>query len=801
MINIRHYSSNGKKPEQAIHAFNNTQKTYDQDKTIHKLFEEEVEKSKNKIAAVYQNQCITYGELNRKANQLARKLREYGVKQNDIVGLMVERSIDMLVGIMGILKAGGCYLPIDPFYPKARIQYTFEDSGISILLTQKHLLRSVNFNGHMICLDDRELYTGEALNIDAISAATDLAYVIYTSGSTGKPKGVMLEHRAVHNFILGLADQIPFAPDKSIVCLTTISFDIFVLESLLPLSLGMKIIIADPMQLSDYLGNQTIDMLQTTPSTMQLILNDATNIEYIRGLSEIMLGGEAFPKRLLQTLRKYTQARIYNMYGPTETTVWSAIKELTHAEEITIGKPIANTQIYIVDESNNPLGIDSVGELCIAGDGLARGYLYRAALTQERFVKNPAMQGQRMYKTGDMAKWLPNGEIEFLGRKDCQVKIRGFRIELGEIESCLGKHEKVKECVVAAKVNEEEKYLVAYYLSDEELLVSEIIGFLGKSLPEYMIPGFYMKLKKIPLTPNGKIDRDSLPMPDIKRPNLGTEYIAPETSLESHIAEIWRRILNRELIGINDNFFELGGNSVLVSQLHVELEKHYPKKINLVDIFSYPSIAKLAEFIKDRSSAVDVYKSVQTLELPREYYAEDGNNPGETVMKASMGEGICIMLDKLAEKHEINVYAILLAAYMHLLSELSNRSKIEVLTAIKDMPYYKAVSLDFTDTTDLLALCGKICRQIDAASPASTWTRVDLNRIILRESHVLPTFYFDQDKIETDYLEDELALFIKRQGSGFLISMAFNSETLRNSKLKSLLANYIELLKIIAEAA
>lgn len=806
MIDMKR-TDNGKNPlwnkesERVIYSFNNTKKAYDKEKTLHKLFEEQAEKSANKVAAVYKNQYISYGELNRKANQLAKKLREYGVRQNDVVGLMVNRSIDMLIGIIGILKAGGCYLPIDPSYAEVRIHYMLKDSGTRILLTQENLCKNIDFNGRVIGLDDKKLYTGDCLNIDNINVSGDLAYVIYTSGSTGKPKGVMLEHRAVHNFILGVTDEISFSADKTIVCLTTISFDIFILESLLPLSTGMKIIISDPMQLSKYLSGQTLDMLQTTPSTMKLILNDETNLKYIRDLSVIMIGGEEFPKRLLQELKKHTDARIYNMYGPTETTVWSTIKEMTHSEEITIGKPIANTQIYIVDESNNLLTIDETGELCIAGDGVARGYLNKTELTNERFVENPVAHGSKMYKTGDMAKWLTTGEIEFLGRKDCQVKVRGFRVELGEIEECLGKYEKVKECVVAAKINEsEEKYLVAYYLSDEELVVSDIISFLGKSLPEYMIPRFYMRIDKIPLTPNCKIDRNSLPIPDTKRPNLGTEYVAPQTKTENHITDIWRCMLNREIIGMNDNFFEIGGNSILASQMHIELEKHYPGKINLCDVFSHPSISKLGKFIGDRSFDADLYNSIQTLRFPNEYYAENSGNPGETVLNTKIENVIGTALDELAKKYTISVYAIFLAVYMHLLSELSNQSEIEAFTAIKEMTHYKPVRLDFADTTDLIALCEGVGRQIDGISQFRTCTWDDFNRIILREGHLLPTFYFGQNKIKTESIEGELALVIKRYDSGFFINIASNSVSLRKSKLESLLVNYVELLKAIVEA-
>ncbi len=786
--------------EWVIYNFNNTRKVYDKGQVLHKLFEKQVEKSVNKVAAIYQNQCITYEELNQKANQLARKLREYGVKQNDIVGLMVHRSIDMLVGIIGVLKAGGCYLPIDPYYPQARISFMLEDSETGILLTQKQLLKNMNYTGEVICLDDEELYVTDGLNMENINLSSDLAYVIYTSGSTGKPKGVMLEHCAVHNFIIGMAEQIDFSPEKTIVCLTTISFDIFVLESILPLLMGMKIVIADPMQLSKYLNHQAVDMLQTTPSTMQLILNDQANINCIKDLSDIMLGGEAFPKKLFYELKKYTSARIYNMYGPTETTVWSAIKELTCPDDITIGKPIANTQIYIVDDDNNPLGINSIGELCIAGDGLARGYLNRPHLTSERFAPNPAIQGQKMYKTGDMAKWLQNGEIEFLGRKDSQVKIRGFRIELGEIEDCLGKYERIKECVVAAKENEAgEKYLVAYYISGDELPVSAMISFLKESLPEYMIPGFYIRMERMPLTPNHKTDRNALPKPDMNRPNLDTEYIAPGTGIENHISSVWRQVLNRELVGIRDNFFELGGNSILVSQLYLELEKQYPGKLSLVDIFAYPSISRLAKFIEDRGNESGLCRTIQTLKLPNEFCTEHGNAADKIVLKGSMGKDICNKLDKLSEASKVSVQSIFLSAYMYLLAEVSGQEKIQVFAMIGDVPNYELLNLDFSDTADLIELCRLVDERLGRTYPELKYTEGDLRRIIVKEKHFLPVFYFEQSGIGLEIRDGGLAMHLRRKDSGLLISMCVNARSLQKKSFESLMVNYLDLLKAISE--
>ncbi len=607
--------------QQILVDFNNTKADYPKDKTIHQLFEEQVERTPYSIALMYEDRSLTYRELNEKANQLARVLRGKGVVSDRIVGIMIERSLEMIVGIIGILKAGCAYLPIDPEYPKDRIEYMLQDSETSILLTQSSIKDKVEFSGEIIELEDERLYKGNTSNIESNRKPQDTAYVIYTSGSTGKPKGVMIEDHSVVNFITGMTENIDFTSEKIILAVTSISFDIFGLETLLPLTKGLRIVIADESsqkdinKLSEIIHNQKVDIIQSTPSRMRLLSeNSDNNIFY--NLKEMIIGGELLPQSLLEKLRSNTKANIYNVYGPTETTIWSTVRKLSEGQ-IDIGKPIANTKVYIVDKHSNIVPVGVAGELCIAGEGLARGYLNRPELTAEKFVDNPFEQGTRMYRTGDLVRWLPDGNIEFLGRIDYQVKIRGYRIELGEIENKLLSYEAVKETVVIARDNNSgSKYLCAYVVGEKELTILELREHLSNSLPGYMIPSYFIQLEKLPLTPNGKVDRKALPEPD-GNISTGTEYEAPRSSAEEKLVEIWREVLGVERIGINDNFFGLGGHSLKATSLASKIHKIMNVEVPLKEIFTNPTIKGISEYIKD--SEENIYSSIEPAE-EKEYY-------------------------------------------------------------------------------------------------------------------------------------------------------------------------------------
>ncbi|UCH95067.1 MAG: amino acid adenylation domain-containing protein [Candidatus Aminicenantes bacterium] len=611
--------------------FNDTAAAYPGDKTVTWLFENQVEQGPDCTALAARGAgapgahpdrentrhipiiYITYRELNEKANQLARWLRVRGVQPGIIAGLLVNRHVEMMVGILAIVKAGGAYLPLDPFYPADRINNILEDSQASFILTgkaQKELIKNP-FEAINIEIKNNSLYCGDSRNPDIFVQSRDLIYVIYTSGSTGKPKGVSIEHRSLINFIKGMTGMIDFGRQDCILSLTTISFDIFGLEAILPLTRGSRVVIGDREEQLNagaagaILAKQGITILQVTPSRLSLLLSNRESLHILRNLKYLLVGGEPFPVQLLERARDARgHGKIYNLYGPTETTIWSTVKDVTRGKALNIGRPIANTLVYILDRNQTLLPPGAAGELWIAGDGLARGYLNRPALTAEKFKTNPFEASKPMYCTGDLAKWLADGNIEFLGRIDHQVKIRGFRIELGEIETQLVNYDGIKNAVVISREDEKrEKYLCAYVTSDNELEVSQLRAYLLKVLPSYMVPSYFVQLEEIPLTPNRKVDRNALTALGNKL-NTGSEYVAPKSDNEIIIANIWKDILPVDEVGVNDNFFDLGGTSVDMIRVNNRLQEIFAADIPVLTMYKYTTIGTLSQFI-DSGEAVE----------------------------------------------------------------------------------------------------------------------------------------------------------------------------------------------------
>ncbi|MFB2838245.1 amino acid adenylation domain-containing protein, partial [Floridanema evergladense] len=626
--------------QQLLIEWNNTETNYPIDKSVHQLFEEQVEKTPDAIAVVFENQQLTYQELNSRSNQLAHYLRSLGVGADVLVGICVERSLLMLVGLLGILKAGGAYVPLDPEYPTERIAFMLSNSQVSVLLTQEKLITQLpKIDLHLISLDaDWEIIAQQNQNnIVTQVCLENLAYVIYTSGSTGQPKGVQISHFSLTNFLYSMKQEVGITAKDILPAVTTICFDIAGLEFYLPLIVGAQVVLlpreqsADGTKLSEKLLQSSATIMQATPATWRLLLGSGWQGNQ---QLKILCGGEALTHELAVALLQRSQC-LWNVYGPTETTIWSTISRVEAVGKVagvqdsleSIGRPIANTQIYILDRSLQPTPIGVPGELHIGGAGLAKGYLNRPELTNEKFIANPFENSKLLYKTGDLARYLPNGNIEYLGRIDNQVKIRGFRIELGEIEAILSQYPQVQTAVVIAREDiPGDKRLVAYITTEIEATPTsnELRQYLKSKLPEYMVPSAFVILEALPLTPNGKIDRRALPAPDFHTQQQN-KYQAPRTPVEEILAQAWKQILKLNQVGIHDNFFELGGHSLLATQLISRIRSNLQVELPLRSLFGAPTIAELAPAIQQlqqqdlQLSAPPIVKQNNNNDLPLSY--------------------------------------------------------------------------------------------------------------------------------------------------------------------------------------
>ncbi len=604
----------GKEKEQLIYGFNNTEQEYSSNITIHQLFEEQVQKTPRQLALVFNDQKLTYLELNQKANQLARLLQQKGVKSEQIVGIMMERSLEMVISMIAVLKAGAAYLPIDPSYPEARIEYMITDSNTGILLTQDKLSDDLNFTGEWIVVDELDLSSYVNTNLSIEHHSTDLAYVIYTSGSTGKPKGVMVEHKGIANIQEYSVESFGINETDKILQFASSAFDASVWEIYLALLSGATLYLIENDRINDYRKFESyLNDNGITSVTLPPVYLNHLSVANIHSLKRVITGGSATNYELVT--RWKDKVDYINAYGPTESTicatVWKAKKDGMVQKNIPIGMPIFNTKVYILDKNQKPLPVGVVGELCIGGAGLARGYLNKPDLTEERFVHNEFV-GERIYRTGDLARWLVDGNIEFIGRMDNQVKIRGYRIELGEIEHQLLEHDKIQETVVIVKQDQtKSKYIVAYFVSKEKLPVAELKTYLSKNLPQYMIPSYFIQLDNLPISANGKIDHKALPETDSMI--QAKEYIAPQNEIEEKLTLIWSEILGAKKIGITDNFFELGGHSLKATSLVTRIYKEFEVEIPLSQIFNNPTINQLAKYIQ--SAEKNIYSSIKAIEV------------------------------------------------------------------------------------------------------------------------------------------------------------------------------------------
>ncbi len=620
---------------QLLVEWNQTQVEYSQDQCIHQLFEAQVERTPDAIAVVFEDQQLSYCELNARANQLAYYLQTLGVKPEVLVGICVERSIEMIIGILAILKAGGAYVPIDPTYPQQRLALLLNDAPLTVLLTQQYLLAQLPpHTAKVICLDDDINWQAgsSAIKQNPVNQTTpaNLVYVIYTSGSTGTPKGVTIEHQSLVNFVQAAIAEYELQAQDRILQFASISFDVACEEIFSCLLHGATLVLrTDDMLASipallEKCQQQCISVLDIPTAFWHQLTSElsTSELKLPESLRLVIIGGEkASPDKVLTWQQKVKpEIRLVNAYGPTETTVSATVcnfartKELVKVErEVPIGRAIANMQTYVLNTDLQPVPIGVWGELYIGGIGVARGYLHQPGLTAQKFIPNPFSDrpGSRLYKTGDRVRYRSDGQIEFSDRIDNQVKIRGFRIELGEIEALINEHPSVMEAtVISRKDVSDYEQLVAYVVANTSdvvkeqtsAVVSQLRQHLEAKLPNYMMPSAFVMLNALPLTPNGKVDRQALPAPGTTRPKLEAAYQPPQTEIEKTIASIWQQILNVEDVGIYDNFFELGGHSLLLIQVHSKLQKVFQRYFTLVDMFEYPTVSHLAKYFSQESS-------------------------------------------------------------------------------------------------------------------------------------------------------------------------------------------------------
>ncbi|MBD2508875.1 amino acid adenylation domain-containing protein [Nostoc muscorum FACHB-395] len=614
--------------QQLLVEFNQTHIDNPQYKCIHQLFEEQVQKTPNKIAVVFEDQQLTYAQLNRKANQLAHYLQQRGVKPEVLVGLCTERSSEtlpeasllMIIGLLGIIKAGGAYLPLDPTLPKEGFASRLQGIEIPLILTQQRLVDNLPTDvAQIVCLDTDWDIIADHKDENPISEITaqNLVYVLFTSGSTGKPKGVAIEHQQLLNYLHGITQRLDLSSTTNFATVSTLAADLGNTGIFAALCTGGCLHIlsiecaTDSAILAKYCRTHPIDCLKIVPSHLATLLASAPS-DSILPRQQLILGGEAASWQLIEQIRQQAPSSlIFNHYGPTEATVgvttFAVQNQQISTQTVPLGRPLANTQIYLLDKQLQPVPIGVPGELYIGGAGLARGYLNRSDLTAEKFIPNPfAEMGSRLYKTGDMARYLADGNIEFIGRVDQQVKIRGFRVELGEIESVLCQHPQVQQAVVSVREDNSNKSLIAYVVSKQTqtLNVSELQRFIREKLPEYMMPSTFIMLKALPLTSNGKINRNALPESNGDRPELAANYEPPQTEVEQSIADIWQQILHVEKVGIHDNFFDIGGHSLLLVQAHAKLRDIFLSNISVINLFEYPTINSLAKYLTRKQTEV-----------------------------------------------------------------------------------------------------------------------------------------------------------------------------------------------------
>lgn len=796
---------------QILYEFNNTFSEYPTDKTVIEIFEEQAKKTPDSIAVIYNEKSLTYSELNKKANKLAYKLREIGVKPNDRIAIATNRSLEMMVGIYGIIKSGAAYVPIDPNYPSQRIKYIFEDCEPKAFL----------YYGEKIVVDEtvpllniEEFMDDEGIveNPVRVNTPHDLLYLIFTSGTTGRPKGVMCHHTGCINRIMWMNSRYPLYENDRILQKTTFTFDVSVWEIFWWCFVGATVVMLDngdeknPLSICDVISKNKISAIHFVPSMLKAFLlsieNKMQSAELLHSLKYVFASGEALKSSHVNEFKKYingagNKAKLVNLYGPTEASIDVTYYDCDGSESmIPIGRPIANTKLYVMN-NNTLCGIGVPGELCITGVGVANGYINCSELTNAKFVKNPYGIG-KMYYTGDLARWMPDGNIEYIGRIDEQVKIRGFRIELSEIDNVIREIQYVKDCAVVVKEDwSGENQICAYIISDEQIVPKTIKEELKRTMPDYMIPAFIMQIEAIPVTTNGKLNKRLLPEIQIVH---SEECVSPRDEVESNIVKIYKKILNIEKVSVTDNFFDIGGNSLKLVSVFNELDAIYPQKVKISDIFSHPTVESLAYYINNSSKSREKMCSIFGINLYDDYFNQAGSSEGE-VLSYEFDSDITDKFDDICGQLQCKIEHIYISVYAYLLSQIctDNSLHLQVFDGVSSTVSQLNISLEETENFfDIISIVSNQLEKVDDENKYKLENFV--RQPDMSEKEIVPLFEVLSEQSKSNFSGFDISFEYKHNlelADSLVVN--YNSEKLNSEKIYQVFSDYVNIIKMIAK--